>query len=274
MSTSDIDENQLPSITLSPEDALHLTERQQKNIKKQEIKKVATAPLWALLVVVFIALVGVSWWSFQQIKLLSDQLVATQNSFAQITELADGRLQKISGLVSAAESSSSAENKAFKQSLSDMALDLQKQQEHKAQLESAIYQLQHDLKQSLADNQELQKNGLLLQSAHKDQIEQQKKQHEMLNELAQKYAELTNNNKQQQQEWNKTLASFEQRLKTLDGKLAASVGNKTLQEDMRNLKQDVLILRTELESKNTAAGVSQQEFDAFRAQINRRLGTK
>lgn len=275
MSAHDLDENELPSIKLSADDAVYLSERQHRNQQKRVVKKTNTAPLWALLVAVFIALGGVSWWSFQQITLLSQQLVATQESFAYISEAADGRLQKISGLVSAAETNTSAETKQLKQQFTELQGLAQKQQEKMAALTTTVNQLQHDLKQAVADKTSQQKTVEALQKEQKEHSQSYAKQQEVVKSLTEQTTQQQQALKQQQQLLDKNLAMLDQRLKALDGKLTAGANTKGLQDDVRNLKQDLLILRTELEGKgSSAAGVSQQEFDAFRAQINRRLGTK
>lgn len=70
--------------------------------------------MWALLGASFIALAGLGWWSFQQISLMEQQLVATQESFARISEEAAGRLQAISGKVEASESGVTSSSEALK----------------------------------------------------------------------------------------------------------------------------------------------------------------
>ena len=95
-------------------------------------KSASTGPLWALLGASLIALAGLSWWSFQQISLMEQQLVATQESFARISEDAAGRLQDISGKVVATESSVTGENEALKlrlKQLENKLAELGKQQQ-------------------------------------------------------------------------------------------------------------------------------------------------
>ncbi len=93
---------------------------QQRVDRGQPLRAVAapsrssTGPLWALIAALLMAMAGLAWWSFQQIMLMEQQLVATQESFAKISEDAAGRLQDISGKVVAAESSSTTEAEALK----------------------------------------------------------------------------------------------------------------------------------------------------------------
>lgn len=61
--------------------------------------------LWAVCGALVLALIGLGYWTHQQQTHLQRQIVATQNSFARISEEAAGRLQDISGKVTATESS-------------------------------------------------------------------------------------------------------------------------------------------------------------------------
>ena len=76
-----------------------------RNTPVVRVKAPSTGALWALIGALFIALGGLGWWSFQQINLMEQQLVATQESFARISEEAAGRLQDISGKVANTQSS-------------------------------------------------------------------------------------------------------------------------------------------------------------------------
>ncbi|MEG0248871.1 MAG: ATPase, partial [Pseudomonas sp.] len=87
----------------------------------------STGPLWALLGASFIALAGLGWWSFQQVSLMEQQLVATQESFARISEEAAGRLQAISGKVDASESSVSTGSEALKLQIKQLQASLAEQ---------------------------------------------------------------------------------------------------------------------------------------------------
>ena len=98
---------------------------------RQKRRSASTLPLWLLVVVLFVALGGLGWWSLQQIMRLETQLVATQESFARISEDAAGRLQDISGKVVATESSVTTESEAVKLSIRQLekqVIDLGDQQ--------------------------------------------------------------------------------------------------------------------------------------------------
>src|SRR5450830_1494787 len=79
------------------------TSVRSRNTPVVKVKSASTGPLWALVGALLIAFAGLAWWSFQQISLMGQQLVATQESFARISEEAAGRLQDISGKVVASE---------------------------------------------------------------------------------------------------------------------------------------------------------------------------
>lgn len=100
----------------------HVARSRQKAVRPR-----SNGPLWALLGASFIALAGLGWWSFQQITLMEQQLVATQESFARISEEAAGRLQAISGKVDASESSNSTGSEALKLQIRQLQASLTEQ---------------------------------------------------------------------------------------------------------------------------------------------------
>lgn len=108
-----------------------------------KVKGPSTGPLWALVGALFFAFAGLAWWSFQQISLMEQQLVATQESFARISEEAAGRLQDISGKVVASQSNVSTGSEALKLQIKQLESKLQDQSK---QLES---KLQDQSKQQL-----------------------------------------------------------------------------------------------------------------------------
>lgn len=92
-----------------------------------KVKSASTGPLWALVGALFFACAGLAWWSFQQISLMEQQLVATQESFARISEEAAGRLQDISGKVVASQSNVSSDSEALKLQIKQLESKLQDQ---------------------------------------------------------------------------------------------------------------------------------------------------
>jgi len=100
-----------------------------------KVKGPSTGPLWALVGALFFAFAGLAWWSFQQISLMEQQLVATQESFARISEEAAGRLQDISGKVVASQSNVNTDSEALKLQIRQLEGKLQDQSK---QLESKL----------------------------------------------------------------------------------------------------------------------------------------
>ena len=97
-----------------------------------KVKAPSTGPLWAFIGALLLAIAGLTWWSFQQISLMEQQLVATQESFARISEEAAGRLQAISGKVVASESSLNTGSEALKlqiKQLEEQLLEQSKRQQ-------------------------------------------------------------------------------------------------------------------------------------------------
>ena len=95
------DYDDVPTLRAGTHDDDELMPAHVVRSRQKAARGASTAPLWALLGASFIALAGLGWWSFQQISLMEQQLVATQESFARISEEAAGRLQAISGKVAA-----------------------------------------------------------------------------------------------------------------------------------------------------------------------------
>jgi hypothetical protein len=92
-----------------------------------KVKAASTGPLWALVGALFFAFAGLAWWSFQQISLMEQQLVATQESFARISEEAAGRLQDISGKVVASQTNVTSDSEALKLQIKQLENQLQDQ---------------------------------------------------------------------------------------------------------------------------------------------------
>ena len=216
-----------------------------------KVKSASTGPLWALVGALLFAFAGLAWWSFQQISLMGQQLVATQESFARISEEAAGRLQDISGKVVASEASVNTGSEALKLQIK--------------QLES---QLLEQGKQQL---------GVAGQATDLDQ---------RLAQMSASTTELTTANTQLQAQV-QTLASELTALKAAQveaGKLNVEV--KELTTDVAALKkqgnpataiarleQDLLVIKSELDNRAATEGPSNKEFDVFRIQTTRNITT-
>lgn len=212
-------------------------------------KAASTGPLWALLGAALIALAGLGWWSFQQISLMEQQLVATQESFARISEDAAGRLQDISGKVVATESTATGEAEALKlrvKQLESKLAELTKQQQSAGVLQGA----QGKRLDQLASDMKSQADGSVQQD-------------EKLKSLAAEQASL----KAAQAEF----AKFDGQLKSLATDLDGLKKQGNPNQAIARLEQDLLVLRSELD--NRAGQNSTAEFDAFRGQVTRNIST-
>ncbi|MDX1724203.1 MAG: ATPase [Pseudomonas sp.] len=227
-------------------------------------KAASTGALWALVGALTIALGGLGWWSFQQISLMEQQLVATQESFARISEEAAGRILDISGKVVATESTVTSGSEALKlqvKQLENKLVELSKQQQSVAGQQSGqekrIEQLTAELKtqqgatsmvagslKSLSSEQMALKNAQALLRAEQTSL---------------KTAQAGS-------------AKFEGQLKSLSGEIEAlkKIGNPN--QAIGRVEQDLLVLRSELDNR-PAPKSNTAEFDAFRAQMTRNIST-
>ena len=207
----------------------------------------STGPLWALLGAALIAIGMLGWWGMQQIALLNQQLIATQESFAQISEDAAGRIKDISGKVVATESNVTSESESLKLRVKQLETQLA-DVGRKQQSVSGLQGEQSKQLESLVGSVQGQK-AALQQADNK------------LQKLSEAQAQL----KTAQAE----VAKLDTQLKAQNTALAAL---KQQTQGISRLEQDVLVLRSELDGQ-AAQGSSTAEFDAFRAQMTRNLTT-
>ncbi|MEB0091099.1 ATPase [Pseudomonas sp. CCI4.2] len=232
-----------------------------RNAAKVKVKRANTGPIWALVGALFIAFIGLAWWSFQQISLMEQQLVATQESFARISEDAAGRLQDISGKVVATESVASNGSEAMKlqlQRLESKLNDQGKQQEGVAGQQSG---LDKRLQQMSAQTTQLQTLNAQLQ----DQVKS------LTGEL---------NTLKGSQPDSKAIQSaqgqLDAQLKNLNADVAALKKQSNPSAAIDRLEQELLVLKSEQDNRPTAqaqGGASTAEFDAFRGQVTRNINT-
>ena len=219
------------------------------------VKSASTGPLWALVGALMIALGGLGWWSFQQIKLMEQQLVATQESFARISEEAAGRIQDISGKVVATESSVTSGSEALKlqvKQLESKLAELSKQQQAVAGQQSGqgkqIEQLAAELKSQQGVTGKFESS---LKTLGSEQATLKGQQAKLQTALA-------------------DTGKFDAQLKSLSGEIEAlkKIGNPN--QAISRLEQDILVLKSDLETR-PAASSNTAEFDAFRAQMTRNI---
>lgn len=277
-------EIKLPSMRATEEDRVvfqALEEQREpplvRAVREPEPRRQRNGALWALCLSLLFALLGLGYWSHQQQSQLQRQLVATQDSFARISEEAAGRLQAITGKVSATEST----------------LDVA-EREQRAQLQKLIQQL--DQLHTTSQSQAQQLDGLRTrEQSARQAMAQQQAQLELLNEAleelpvqlqqlttaaAQSAAELQavqlqiTQIKEQLQSLTplgQQLAEQAEQLAGLQQKLAQQ--HKVLaglsQTSASNTEQELLVLRSELEHSTAAIHQSLESIDRFRLQTNR-----
>lgn len=220
----------------------------------------ATGPLWAMIVALLIALCGLGWWGFQQVSLMEQQLVATQESFARISEEAAGRLQDITGKVVATESVANSGGEALKaqiKALQDQLADQSKQQQGVAGSQDGL-----DKRLELIAAQTSQ------QQAINQQLQEQLKA--VATELATLKAAIPDS---------KSAQAGQDRLDTQIKSLSADVATlkkSNTGQAIEQLEQDMIVLKSEQDNRPSAAAssaASTQEFDSFRGQMTRNLNT-
>ncbi|WP_285428690.1 ATPase [Pseudomonas sp. lyk4-R2A-8] len=128
-----------------------------------KVKSASTGPLWALVGALLIAFAGLAWWSFQQISLMGQQLVATQESFARISEEAAGRLQDISGKVVASEANVNNGSEALKQQIKQLEAQLMEQGKQQVGVAGQATELDKRLAQMTASTTDLSNANAKLQ---------------------------------------------------------------------------------------------------------------
>ena len=248
LSAKDSDDDEFPT-TVGARDRTTVSSRSTPVVR---VKGPSTGPLWALLGAFFIALVGLGWWSFQQISLMEQQLVATQESFARISEEAAGRLQDISGKVVASESNVTSDSEALKLQI--------------RQLESRLLE-QGKQQQGVAGQQ----SGLdkRLEQMSAQTAEQLNAQSQLQAQVKGLSAELATLKAAQGDS-----AKLDAQLKSLAGDIAALKKQGNPSAAIERLEQELIVLKSEQETRPaSASGASTAEFDAFRGQVTRNIST-
>lgn len=241
--------------------------------------------LWAVCVSLLIALVGLGYWSHQQQSRLQQQLVATQQSFARISEDAAGQLQDISGKVTATESSLSEAEQARIRQITQLEEQVGQVLAALQAQESGLQEQQHALQSRQQQVQQLQQTSAA--------------QAERLTELAQLsgLVETVGERQQVQQrsltELQQQMAKAEEVQAALRSELDRTDGQLKQLEQVTALKQQLAAQDTELARQrgqlqalleaSSAPSVAQQRLeavddalraiDSFRVQTNRTLST-
>ena len=219
-------------------------------------KSANTGPLWALVGALMIALGGLGWWSFQQISLMEQQLVATQESFARISEEAAGRIQDISGKVVATESTVTSGSEALKLQV--------------RQLESKLAELTSQQQTVARQQGEQGKRIEQLSTQFKAQEGGEAKLQAALSKLTDEQAAV----KKEQAALKTALtgqSKFDEKIAGLRAEIDALKKQGNATQAVARVEQDLLVLKSDLETRSASSSTA--EFDAFRAQMTRNINT-
>jgi len=218
-----------------------------------KVKAASTGPLWALVGALFFAFAGLAWWSFQQISLMEQQLVATQESFARISEEAAGRLQDISGKVVASQTSVTTDSEALKLQIRQLEGKLQDQSTQQQGVAGQASELDKRLAQMTAQDTEHQAVNAQLQAEVKA--------------LSAEVAALKSAPSDAEK--------FDAQLKSLGADIVALKKQGNPSAAIERLEQDIVVLKSVQDNRPAAAPgtTNTAEFDAFRSQVTRNINT-
>ncbi|NMX60960.1 ATPase [Pseudomonas sp. WS 5079] len=216
-----------------------------------KVKSASTGPLWALVGALLFAFAGLAWWSFQQISLMGQQLVATQESFARISEEAAGRLQDISGKVVASEANVNTGSEALKLQIKQLESQLLEQGKQQLGVAGQATDLDKRLAQMSASTTELTTANTQLQA-----------------QVLGLVTELTTLKAAQAE-----TARLNAEVKELGTEVAALKKQGNPATAIARLEQDLLVIKSELDNRAATEGPSNKEFDVFRIQTTRNITT-
>ena len=257
---------------------------QQANTQKRSTKGIAA--LSVLTISLLCASAAFGWWSLQRMQLLEQQLIATQDSFSRTSEDATGRINEITGKVSATHNSVLSDNETLKQRLEALevnAVDRVKQQQlHSSEQQSKLTQLSSALNSSteqatllqntldkqqelLAQHTQVLRTQESVTAQHSQDISAQKSATaEQGKTLAALESQLSKNLEQQaqieklehslvtSQEKLAQIEQFSTDIKSIKDKLTVLQSNSSNSDELTRLQQDVLILRSELDNRPAA----------------------
>jgi chromosome segregation ATPase len=215
-----------------------------------------TGALWALVAAMAIALAGVGWWSHQQLLLMEQQLIATQESFAKISEEAAGRLDDIRGKFVANESNGMTDREALKLQVK--------------QLQGRLAEQAKAQQTSLSEFDGAQGKRLAQVSA--DLKAQQESAALLMQQLDVKLKSITDEQasfKNVQAD----LATANQQIQGLNTEIASLKKQGNQSQAIKSLQDDLMLLRAEVDGRQGQAGSDTKEFDVFRIQVMRNINT-
>jgi len=232
-----------------------------------KVKAASTGPLWALVGALFFAFAGLAWWSFQQISLMEQQLVATQESFARISEEAAGRLQDISGKVVASQTSVTSDSEALKLQIRQLEGKLQDQSTQQQGVAGQASELDKRLAQMTAQTTEVDKRLA--------QMTAQDTEHQAVNTQLQAEVKALSAEVAALKSAPSDAEKFDAQLKSLGADIVALKKQGNPSAAIERLEQDIVVLKSVQDNRPAAAPgtTNTAEFDAFRSQVTRNINT-
>lgn len=232
-----------------------------------KVKSASTGPLWAFVGALFFAFAGLAWWSFQQISLMEQQLVATQESFARISEDAAGRLQDISGKVVASQTNVTSDSEALKLQIKQLENQLQDQSKQQQGVVGQTSDLDKRLAQMTAQTTDLDKRLA--------QMTAQSTEHQAANTQLQAQVKALSTELAALKSAPDDTSKFDAQLKSLGADIVALKKQGNPSAAIERLEQDMIVLKSQQDNRPAAAqGVTNTaEFDAFRGQTTRNINT-
>lgn len=215
-----------------------------------------TGALWALVAAMAIALAGVGWWSHQQLLLMEQQLIATQESFAKISEEAAGRLDDIRGKFVANESNGMSDREALKLQVKQLQGRLAEQ----AKVQQA----------SLSEFDGAQ--GKRLAQISDDLKAQQENAAQLVAQLDGKLKTISD----EQAKFKNVqadLATANQQIQALNTEIANLKKQGNQSQAIKSIQDDLMLLRAEVDGRQGQASSDTKEFDVFRIQVMRNINT-
>jgi len=215
-----------------------------------------TGALWALVAAMAIALGGVAWWSHQQLLLMEQQLIATQESFAKISEEAAGRLDDIRGKFVANESNVMTDREALKLQVKQLQGRLAEQAKaQQASLSEFDGAQGKRLAQVSAELKAQQESATLLMS----QLDVKLK---AITDEQAKYKNVQAD-----------LTAANQQIQALNTEIATLKKQGNQSQAIKSLQDDLMLLRAEVDGRQGQASSDTKEFDVFRIQVMRNINT-
>ncbi|MBK5356308.1 ATPase [Pseudomonas sp. TH41] len=229
-----------------------------------KVKGPSTGPLWALVGALFFAFAGLAWWSFQQLSLMEQQLVATQESFARISEDAAGRLQDISGKVVASQTNVTSDSEALKLQIKQLESKLQDQSQQQQGVAGQTSDLDKRLAQMTAQTTDLDKRLA--------QATAQNTEYQTANTQLQAQVKALSSDLAALKSAPADTGKVDAELKSLNADIAALKKQGNPSAAIERLEQDMIVLKSQQDNRPQGA-TNTAEFDAFRAQVTRTINT-